>query len=103
MKANQILVAALFALGASHAAMAEDSSWSNAPQPASTVTRAEVLADLQIYRESGLAALDRGDAHDTNTAAHARAEAKYAELRASPHYATLVQRIAAQRGETVAS
>jgi len=33
--------------------------------------------------------------------AYARAEAKYAQLRSSPYYATLVQRIAAQRGETM--
>ena len=71
------------------------------PLPVSTLTRSEVLADLQIYRESGLADLDRGEAVDWTSPAHARAEARYARLRASPYYATLVQRIAAQRGETV--
>ena len=103
MKAKQVLVAALFALGAGHAAMAEDSYSEQPPLPASTLTRAEVLADLQIYRESGLADLDRGESQDTTTAAHARAEAKYAQLRSSPYYATLVQRIAARRGEAVTS
>jgi hypothetical protein len=67
----------------------------------STVSRSEVLADLQIYRESGLADLNRSEATRMNPPAYARAEAKYAQLRASSYYATLVQRIAAQRGETV--
>lgn len=104
MKANQILVAALFTLGAGHAAMAEDSYSAQPPLPAtSTVTRAEVLADLQIYRESGLADLDRGEAQDTTSAAYAQAKAKYAQLRASSHYTELVQQIAARRGESSAS
>jgi len=101
VKVNQVLVAAIFSLGAGHAAMAEESSFPEAPRTVSTLTRAEVLADLQIYRESGLDDLDRGEAVDPSSAAHARAEAKYAQLRASPYYATLVQRIASRRGEAV--
>ena len=61
----------------------------------STLSRSEVLADLQIYRESGLADLNRGEATDTSSPARARAQAKYAQLRGSPYYATLVQRIEA--------
>ena len=103
MKANQVLVAALFTLGAGHAAMAED-SYSAQPLPAtSTVTRAEVLADLQVYRESGLAEVDRGESQDTTSAAYAQAKAKYEQLRGSSHYNDLVQQIAARRGAAQAS
>lgn len=103
MKTQRIVIAAIFALGAGHAAMAEESSYPETLRTGSNLTRAEVLADLQIYRESGLAEFDRGESHDTTTAAYAGAQAKYAQLRASSHYATLVQHIAARRGEAVAS
>jgi hypothetical protein len=54
----------------------------------STLTRAEVLADLRAYRESGLAELDRGEAPAFFTPQYAAAEARYAQLRASAQYAT---------------
>lgn len=60
-------------------------------------TRAEVLADLQVYRESGLEALERGEAVAYQSAEYAAAQAKYTQLRSSPYYATLVQRFASQR------
>ena len=68
-----------------------------------TLTRAEVLADLQIYRQSGLAELERvgeGSA-DVFTPEHRRAQGRYAALRASPEFAALVQSIAQRRGESV--
>ncbi|UXH76169.1 DUF4148 domain-containing protein [Roseateles amylovorans] len=63
-----------------------------APAP---LTRAEVLADLKIYQESGLAeaervALEQG--HDT--AALAAARERYAALRQSDRYAFLVMQTA---------
>ena len=64
-----------------------------------SVSRAEVNADLQIYRESGLAQLENGESVPFNTPAYAAAQAKYAELRSSPYYASLVQRFAGQGSE----
>ena len=48
----------------------------------STLTRAEVAADLSAYRASGLADLDRVDADRTqDQAARAQAEQRYQQLR----------------------
>ena len=69
----------------------------------STLTRAEVLADLQLWNESGLAALTRRESYDAFSTAYRQAEARYRALRSSPRYAELVQRIAERRGEVVAS
>lgn len=60
------------------------------------VSRAEVMADAQIWRESGLALLDAGEAPDRDSAAYRQAQAKYDELRASPYFAALVQRFGAE-------
>ena len=60
------------------------------------LSRAEVMADAQIWRESGLALLDAGEAPDRDSAAYRQAQAKYEELRASPYFATLVQRFGAE-------
>nr|WP_297529668.1 hypothetical protein [uncultured Roseateles sp.] len=62
-------------------------------------SRAEVLADLQTYRESGLAAVDRTEDTSLGLNQLAKAEARYAELEASPKYAALVQRFAAKEGK----
>jgi hypothetical protein len=67
----------------------------------STLTRAEVGADLQLFRESGLADLHRGEATPFYSEEYRRAEARYAELRLSPRYAELVQRLT--NGARVAS
>ena len=68
----------------------------------STLSRAEVLADLQVWQASGLAALQHGDRPDVFSAEYQRASALYAALRKSPHFAVLVQSIATKRGEVVA-
>ncbi|MBB3194873.1 DUF4148 domain-containing protein [Roseateles terrae] len=65
-----------------------------------TVTRAEVLADLEIYRQSGLAALDSRDAPNVFGADYQQAQARYKALRSAPGFATAVARIAHERGET---
>jgi hypothetical protein len=67
-----------------------------------TLSRAEVLADIQIWKESGLAELQRNDMPDAYSAQYQRASAKYEALRKSPQFAELVQSIAAKRGEVVA-
>lgn len=65
-----------------------------------SLSRAEVLADLQIWREAGLHTFGQGEASaDTSSVAYRRAVEQYAALRSSPTFAALVQRIAAERGE----
>ena len=56
------------------------------------LTRAEVLADLELYRESGLAQLDDSPIVTSFSAEYQRAQRRYRELRASPRYAELVRR-----------
>jgi hypothetical protein len=68
----------------------------------STLSRAEVLADLQVWKASGLAQLQHGDTPNVFSVEYQRASALYAALRKSPHFAVLVQTIAAKRGEVVA-
>jgi hypothetical protein len=86
---------------AAPAAVTYESSSVVSEQP-STLSRAEVLADIQIWRESGLAELQHADMPDVYSAQYQRASAKYAALRKSPYFATLVQSIAAKRGDVVA-
>jgi hypothetical protein len=71
------------------------------PVAQSTKTRAEVLADLQIWRESGLAALEgNGDGKTSFVDPRwAAAHARYDQLRASPRYAALVQKFAGRHGQ----
>lgn len=72
------------------------------PLPVSTVTRAEVLADFHIWRLAGLHALNQGDAGpDTQSLQYRKAEAKYAYLRASPQFATLVAELSQRPSATV--
>jgi uncharacterized protein YgiM (DUF1202 family) len=88
MKFNQILVAAVFAVGASQAALADNSYPHQSYQPStSTLTRAEVLADLQLYRQAGLDALNRGDNIDPTSTAQMVARSSYAQLRTPSNYA----------------
>lgn len=64
------------------------------------LSRAEVLADTQIWRESGLAALDRGEAsYHVFSPNYELARARYMAMRSSPSFAVLVQTIAVERGE----
>lgn len=66
----------------------------------STVSRAEVLADLRIYQESGLAAAERASAEmGQDTPALQLARQRYAALRQGERYAALVAEYAARRGE----
>jgi hypothetical protein len=67
----------------------------------SALSRAEVLADLQVWKASGLAELQNGYTSAVSDTQYQRAVARYAALRNSPNFATLVQSIAAKRGEEV--
>ncbi|WP_144006682.1 hypothetical protein [Pelomonas sp. KK5] len=58
------------------------------------LTRAEVEADLLIYRESGLADFDRADGHPAGVfAAEEAARARYQALRANGRYQQVVQQL----------
>lgn len=67
----------------------------------SSVSRAEVLADLKIYQESGLAAAERvaNEGGQPNGAQLRAARERYAALRHGGRYAALVAEYAARRGE----
>lgn len=67
----------------------------------STKSRAEVLADLEAYRASGLAELERHDNVDFGSPAYLHAKRLYAGLRNSDNFPRLVTTIAKQRGERV--
>lgn len=91
---RNIIASALFAsaaLLAGNVAMANDNPHEQPVVSASQVSRAEVLADLQIYRESGLAAVEQSETYGYDNARREAAKAKYAQLRSSPYYATLVK------------
>ena len=94
------VLATLYGLGGAAlvggAFAAEGSAESDAPK-----TRAEVLAELEIWRESGLADLENGEAELAYTPRHDAALARYAALRAAPSFMPRVHRIAQRRGERV--
>lgn len=72
-----------------------------APTAFSSQARSEVLADLEVWRSSGLAAMERGEASDTSSTRYQMALARYHALRDSPAFADQVARLARQRGETM--
>ena len=103
MTAKTLIATALIALSAA-AVPAFAQSYSHLdPITQGQKSRAEVLADLEIYRESGLAAVDRTEDFALNATQRAKAEARYAELKSSPKYTALVQRFAAKAGKGAAT
>ncbi|WP_077035969.1 DUF4148 domain-containing protein [Pelomonas sp. KK5] len=84
MKTHHFLIASTLlaaTLGAAAQALPE----------APALTRAEVLADLDLYRESGLSRLNDGPVISNFTPEYQVALRRYRELRASPRYAELVR------------
>lgn len=73
------------------------------PHAVSTKSRAEVLADLEIWRKSGLAEVElvAGGSYNSYDPRYLAAKARYEELHSSPQFASRVQQIARQRGEVV--
>ena len=103
MKPSDILKVATMALAvlvSVDIAMAQDAG-PPPPRPLPAAKpRAEVQAELQIYRESGLFELERvPDAVDYSSRAYLRAKDRYAQLRESPYFATLVKRYAERHGD----
>lgn len=88
------------------AAVAQDSGGANPLDPAipaPVLTRAEVLADLQIWRDSGAAANHRENEGGTDFSdpVVVAAEGRYDTMRASPMFAALVSQFAEQDGQSV--
>jgi len=103
---NRVLLALAVGAAAIGSSAAQAQNFERYPQdpisPPSQLTRAEVLADLQIYRESGLAQAARIDEHLGGDSAEVlAARQRYAQLRNSERYAALVAQIAQQTGEPV--
>lgn len=103
---NRAVLQLLFASAALASATAQAQSYVTDPESgasvsvASTVSRAEVLADLKVYQESGLAAAERAAAETgQETPALQAARQRYAVLRQGERYAALVAEYAARRGE----
>ena len=95
LKMASVLIAATLA-ASSASAQVQFNVPSNLPIAKSTLTRAEVTADLLIWRASGLYDLNsQGERPvvDTNTLEYAQAMAKYSYMRASPQFAVLVEQL----------
>lgn len=93
MRTSSLISSALFAAltAVSGVALANDNPTTQPINTPSQVSRAEVLADLQIYRESGLAAVEQSETYGYDIQRAEQARAKYAQLRRSPYFASLVQ------------
>ena len=94
MNVSKLIALLVVPLCVGSAALAQEDS------PAG-LSRAEVLADLQIWRDSGMAAVHAGEDPAWFNRGYDAAAARYAAMRASPEFAALVDRIAQQRGEKV--
>jgi hypothetical protein len=69
----------------------------------SVKSRAEVIADTQIYLASGLAALEWRNFVDHTSPSYRQARQRYEALRAAPDFQRRVQAIARERGESAVS
>lgn len=99
----QLMVGAVFAMGTVSAQA--QSSYSEAERgfsasTPSTLSRAEVLADLTVYQESGLSEAERvAREGDSASPALRASRERYEALRRSQRYSELVAELAAKRGE----
>ena len=95
MNVSKTLLALALASGVVQIAVAAD-----AAAPADVpLSRAEVIADFQVWRESGMEAISNGDEPAIFHPAYAQVHARYLAMRESPAFAQLVRRIAERRGE----
>ena len=95
------------AITAGTAAMAQDSSQAAfdaklAREANSTLTRAEVLADLKLYRASGLLELQRKEAPDVGSAHYVQAQTNYLQLSGAQSMNASKAAVAPTRAEVVA-
>lgn len=95
-------LASTILVGAASAASIETDVPNDIQTPSTPLTRAAVLADLQVWRLSGLQDLNRGEsAPDLNRDEYKRALATYQYLRSSPQFDMLVQRLQENPNATV--
>ena len=97
MKLHSLIVLAALASGLS-TAFAEEQAFDSS-KIVSTKSRAEVIADLEIYRASGLDDLEKRDGVEFWSDRYAQAQQRYQTLRQSPSFASRVVEIARMRGE----
>jgi hypothetical protein len=96
------IAALLLLAGAARAQVIHINVPDDVPLPASTLSRAEVLAEYHLWRLAGLQALEAGDrGSDFETPAYRQAQAKYEWLRASPQFPALVAELSRRPGATV--
>jgi hypothetical protein len=69
------------------------------PQTKSTLSRAEVLADLNLWNRSGLGAISHGENTPAADPSYAERMAEYQNLRSGPEYQAELRRLS---GSTVA-
>lgn len=102
MRIKQLIAitAAMLGTGAVVGQEATPGSSANATQPAATASRsrAEVQADLEIWKLSGLADLELRDSPDVFSERYRQASDRYAALRYSPQFAARVQALTSTRG-----
>ena len=95
MRIKQLIAitAAMLGTGAVVAQEATPGPWASDTQPAATASRsrAEVQADLEIWKLSGLADLELRDSPDVFSERFREASERYAALRDSPQFAARVQ------------
>lgn len=97
MKLHSLIV--LAALASSLAPAFADQQVFYSSQWRSTKSRAEVIADLEVYRASGLAELDTHNGVEFWSHRYAQAQQRYQSLRQSPSFGSRVVEIARMRGE----
>ncbi|TXI20364.1 MAG: DUF4148 domain-containing protein [Roseateles sp.] len=95
-----IAALALTAAASAQAHGAADTATSLAAYTPHTLSRAEVIADLEVYRRSGLAALDAQDSPNVYGSDYLQAQARYQALRHDPAFQARVAMLARERGET---
>lgn len=100
---TQQLIAALIVTAAG-SAMAQPATYNDLEDLpfTPTLTRAEVIADLNLWKRAGLDQFVVGESFDTTSAEYLRAHAVYQRLRSGPEYAAEVRRVAGQRNELAA-
>lgn len=98
---KQTIAAATLAVIATVTLAQGDARFTRQAAPEVAATRAEVLADLEIYRLSGLERYDRLESPDFGSPAYRAALKRYQDLRNSPKYSELVRTNASRLGERV--
>ncbi|MFG6490365.1 DUF4148 domain-containing protein [Roseateles sp. BYS78W] len=98
---KQSIAAAVLAVIATSVLAQGDARFTRPAAPEVAATRAEVLADLEIYRQSGLEHYDRLESPDFGSPVYRAAQKRYQDLRNSPRYAALVRANADRLGERV--